>query len=372
MTSNWQKLLPTIKPQKKPTQPKPADSKPGSLKAKQSKVASTASKVSKKPVVKQAPVTVPAQLTASEPNKSLTPAVKRKRAHDDFLDSLLSSKSKKSNILESSTSVENEAQLSVDLLVAEASDHEVVHEPEPLAPKKTRGHSEDPVASLELEAERKSALSILDAVLKSEASAVGSQKLDIQEKADSEAPLSEAAMTKVGKYLAIDCEMVGVGLHGAESALARVSIVNFHGHPLLDTFVIPREPVTDYRTHVSGITPALIDISKNKNLITFEHAQQTVAKLIKDKIVVGHALKNDFKALLLDHPRRLLRDTSEFKTFKEMARGRKPALKKLAKQVLNVDIQGGEHSSVEDARVSMLLYKKYRASWESTILKKDK
>lgn len=50
--------------------------------------------------------------------------------------------------------------------------------------------------------------------------------------------------------------MVGVGPSGYESALARVSIVNFHGHTIMDKYVLPREHITDYRTHVSGITAA--------------------------------------------------------------------------------------------------------------------
>lgn len=58
-----------------------------------------------------------------------------------------------------------------------------------------------------------------------------------------------------GKYLAIDCEMVGVGPQGLESSLARVSIVNYHGAVVLDTFVKQKEKVVDYRTWVSGVTP---------------------------------------------------------------------------------------------------------------------
>ena len=60
----------------------------------------------------------------------------------------------------------------------------------------------------------------------------------------------------VGRYIAIDCEMVGVGGRLRErSALARISIVNFHGHCLLDSFVQPKEFVTDWRTWVSGVSP---------------------------------------------------------------------------------------------------------------------
>jgi hypothetical protein len=47
--------------------------------------------------------------------------------------------------------------------------------------------------------------------------------------------------------------MVGVGPEGAESSLARVSIVNFYGAVQLDAFVRQRERVVDYRTEFSGI-----------------------------------------------------------------------------------------------------------------------
>lgn len=38
------------------------------------------------------------------------------------------------------------------------------------------------------------------------------------------------------KHVAVDCEMVGVGRDGADSQLARISIVNRHGNVLLDTY----------------------------------------------------------------------------------------------------------------------------------------
>jgi RNA exonuclease 4 len=47
--------------------------------------------------------------------------------------------------------------------------------------------------------------------------------------------------------------MVGVGPFGLESVLARVTVVNFVGDVVLDEFVLPQEPVTDWRTAVSGV-----------------------------------------------------------------------------------------------------------------------
>lgn len=56
-----------------------------------------------------------------------------------------------------------------------------------------------------------------------------------------------------GKFLALDCEMVGIGIDGSESSLARVSLVNFYGAIQLDEFVRQRERVVDYRTQFSGV-----------------------------------------------------------------------------------------------------------------------
>ncbi|TGZ85447.1 hypothetical protein EX30DRAFT_337805 [Ascodesmis nigricans] len=169
-----------------------------------------------------------------------------------------------------------------------------------------------------------------------------------------------ASKTAVGKYIAMDCEMVGVGAPPHESsALARVSIVNYHGHILLDCFVRPKEKVTDWRTWVSGVRPEDME-----GALTFEEAQEKVGELMKDRIVVGHAIKNDLEVLLIGHPKRDIRDTSRHPGFRKMAKGRTPALKKLAKEVLGIEIQGGQHSSIEDARACMLLYRRYKDEFE--------
>ena len=165
---------------------------------------------------------------------------------------------------------------------------------------------------------------------------------------------------RAGKYVAVDCEMVGVGPNpDEESALARVSIVNFHGDQLYDSFVQTKEPVTDYRTHVSGITAKLLQGAR-----TLETVQADVAKLLDGKVLIGHALRNDLDALLLGHPKRDIRDTSKHPAFRQLAAGRTPGLKKLAREILGVDIQGGEHSSIEDARATMLLFRREKENFE--------
>ncbi|CAI4819399.1 CBM_collapsed_G0051640.mRNA.1.CDS.1 [Saccharomyces cerevisiae] len=165
---------------------------------------------------------------------------------------------------------------------------------------------------------------------------------------------------EIGKYIAMDCEFVGVGPEGKESALARISIVNYFGHVVFDEFVKPREKVVEWRTWVSGIKPEHM-----KNAITFKEAQKKTADILEGRILVGHALKHDLEALMLSHPKSLLRDTSRHLPFRKLyAKGKTPSLKKLTREVLKISIQEGEHSSVEDARATMLLYKKEKTEFE--------
>lgn len=161
------------------------------------------------------------------------------------------------------------------------------------------------------------------------------------------------------KAIAMDCEMVGVGYKGEESVLARVSLVNHFGHCVYDKYVKPREKVTDYRTAVSGIRPQ--DIEKAND---FKKVQKEVSDIIGNKILVGHAIRHDFKVLFLDHPKRMIRDTSAYKPFRAAFGGRTPSLKNLSARMLGVSVQQGEHSSVQDAQAAMRLYTMFKKDWE--------
>ncbi|KAK2746069.1 3'-5' exonuclease [Myotisia sp. PD_48] len=171
---------------------------------------------------------------------------------------------------------------------------------------------------------------------------------------------------EVGKYIAIDCEMVGVGPNpDAESALARVSIVDYNGDLVYDSYVRPKEMVTDWRTRVSGIQPKHMVEARS-----LEEAQRDVAKLLQDRIIVGHAIRNDLDALLLSHPKRDIRDTSRHPPFRKIAGGCAPRLKVLAAELLGLEIQGNAHSSIEDARATMLLFRRDKAEFDKEHAKK--
>ncbi|KAL1817901.1 hypothetical protein ACET3Z_020475 [Daucus carota] len=160
--------------------------------------------------------------------------------------------------------------------------------------------------------------------------------------------------------IAMDCEMVGVSPLGNKSALGRATLVNKWGNVIYDEFVRPVDYVVDFRTQISGIRPS--DLKKAKD---FRVVQNKVAELLKGRILVGHALRNDLKALLLSHPKMDIRDTAEYQPF--LKEGRSKALRHLASEFLDVVIQNGEHCPIEDARAAMLLYQKNKKQWERSI-----
>jgi len=185
-----------------------------------------------------------------------------------------------------------------------------------------------------------------------------------------------SAVLTTSHVLSMDCEMVGVGPGGKESALARVSIVDARGGVVLDTHVVVAEPVTDYRTWVSGILPHHV-AARSPTANSYSATQGCVAELLKGRILVGHAVQNDLRSLMLDHPRRATRDTSNW--YKKHGHGGRkvvgrrlpPALRKLATTVLGMEgFQKGEHDSVGDARVALALYKKNSKRWETEIREK--
>ncbi|XP_048476385.1 interferon-stimulated 20 kDa exonuclease-like 2 isoform X2 [Rhincodon typus] len=178
------------------------------------------------------------------------------------------------------------------------------------------------------------------------------------------APTPPRGPHKPYKCLALDCEMVGTGQGGKRSELARCSLVGYDGELVYDKYILPPNPITDYRTRWSGIRRHHM-----RNATPFKLAQKEILKLLCGKIVIGHAVHNDFKALNYFHPQSLTRDTSKIPLLNRKAgfpEKEAVSLKKLTKQLLHRDIQVGKqgHSSVEDARATMELYKLVEAQWE--------
>lgn len=199
----------------------------------------------------------------------------------------------------------------------------------------------------------------IEAAVGPAAAAVARRRLGRRER--SAALVKERAFGGLTRALALDCEMVGVGPAGEDSAAARVSIVNQFGKCVYDKYVKPTQPVTDYRTAVSGIRPENLKQGEE-----FEVVQKEVAEMLRGRILVGHALHNDLKVLFLDHPKKKIRDTQKYKPFKSQVKSGRPSLKLLAERILGVSVQHAEHCSIQDAQAAMRLYVTVKKEWERT------
>ena len=170
--------------------------------------------------------------------------------------------------------------------------------------------------------------------------------------------LVEVRGKKKREIVALDCEMVGVGTTN-QSALGRCSIINYDGDVIYDSYIRPSNPITDYRTLWSGITPRHMERAK-----PFVTATREIQTIIAEKIVIGHDLRHDFSALNFTHPQPLIRDTSSLQV---LLLPHVPSLRLLAKVLLDCDIQMGKHCSIEDSRTCLSIYKLFENSWENRL-----
>lgn len=89
--------------------------------------------------------------------------------------------------------------------------------------------------------------------------------------------------------------------------------------------------------------------------------------MLKDRIIVGHAIKHDLKVLYLQHPPNDIRDTSVYFDATVYGGRGTPSLRKLTEHFVGVSIQSCAHDSVEDARATMRLYCMFKKDWEAKL-----
>ncbi|XP_054286618.1 uncharacterized protein LOC129002667 [Macrosteles quadrilineatus] len=148
---------------------------------------------------------------------------------------------------------------------------------------------------------------------------------------------------------ALDCEMC---LTKAGNELTRVSVVDENHKTVYESFCLPRNPIINYLTEFSGITPEMLKGVK----IRLEDIQRDLRELFpSDVILVGQSLNGDMHALKMMHP--YIIDTSVIFNLTGNRRY-KSKLAKLTQEFLNEAIQQRGalgHDSVEDSIAALKL-----------------
>lgn len=163
----------------------------------------------------------------------------------------------------------------------------------------------------------------------------------------------------------VDCEMC-VTTVGSE--LTRICIVDEDCNIVYETLVKPHNPIKNYLTKFSGITPAMM-----KNVQTrLEDVQADIRAICPpDLILIGQSLNMDLTAMKMMHP--YVIDTSVIFNMSGI-RQRKTKLRILTEEFLSLRIQTDDilgHNPIEDALAAMKLVQaklNHSLSWGNAVL----
>mmetsp|Transcript_2153 Transcript_2153/g.3958 ORF Transcript_2153/g.3958 Transcript_2153/m.3958 type:complete len:1509 (+) Transcript_2153:268-4794(+) len=142
------------------------------------------------------------------------------------------------------------------------------------------------------------------------------------------------------------------------NAIGRISLLDSNsGKELVDDYVIPREPVVDYLTRFSGITPSDLNPKTSKNhLISARKAYLKMRYLVdRGCKFVGHGLRQDFLTVSIFVPPCQIIDTVDIY---RLDNRRYISLRFLVNFLLRRDMQVEVHDSIEDSRAANELYRK--------------
>jgi RNA exonuclease 4 len=182
----------------------------------------------------------------------------------------------------------------------------------------------------------------------------------------------DAPMTKRDLYFCLRCGTVGIGPGGLDSAVGRVTLVNWENQVIIDTFVKVPVRVTDYRTAETGITAQALCSDKARKL---EDVRAKVSAMIRGRILIGHGLEVDLSALGLMHPWCDVRDTAVHAPYMQEVNDPLTVmllprdLQGLARDVLNRNISDSNGGPVMDAICCLDLYKVARSAWEADLIR---
>ena len=196
--------------------------------------------------------------------------------------------------------------------------------------------------------------------------------------------LSEDEKPSPGTPVALDTEFVDlekaeidVKADGSQemvrpnkSGLARVSVLRGsgvrEGVTFIDDYITIKEPIVDYVTQYSGINPGDLDPRTSQhNLVPLKVAYKKLWLLLNlGCIFVGHGLASDFRKINIQVPKNQTVDTQYL--YFHPGKNRRLSLRYLAWAVFKEYIQEEPadntqgHDSIEDARMALRLWKKFR------------
>uniref|UniRef100_A0A8C8D8K2 USP domain-containing protein n=1 Tax=Oncorhynchus tshawytscha TaxID=74940 RepID=A0A8C8D8K2_ONCTS len=162
-------------------------------------------------------------------------------------------------------------------------------------------------------------------------------------------PLMVSEMPQAGDLVGLDAEFVTLNQEEAE---LRSDV------PFIDDYISTQEQVVDYLTQYSGIKPGDLDAKiSSKHLTTLKSTYLKLRFLIDTGVrFVGHGLQKDFRVINLLVLKDQVVDTVYLF---HMPRKKMISLHFLAWYFLDLNIQGENHDSIEDARTALALYRKY-------------
>ncbi|EJU01192.1 hypothetical protein DACRYDRAFT_53439, partial [Dacryopinax primogenitus] len=161
-----------------------------------------------------------------------------------------------------------------------------------------------------------------------------------------------------------------IGPGGTVPMLARATIVDFRGQMLLDTYVQPTAPITNYRTYTTGITAELL---YNESALPFDRVQATIGEIVRDRFIIGYTLWWDFSILGIRHPAKDTRDVGLYLPFRA-ALGQPNnvlGLPTLVWHFMRRRIAMRVHDSAENARAALDLYRSNAQQWEGFVVAGD-
>ncbi|XP_026440687.1 RNA exonuclease 4-like [Papaver somniferum] len=162
--------------------------------------------------------------------------------------------------------------------------------------------------------------------------------------------------TRGPQAFALACKMVGGGSDGSLNLCARVCLIDEDQRIILQAYVKPLIPVTNYRDsnamQLRDVQKIIQDFLCNGEPIWKIGSSKGTGKA---RILVGH----DLECLGMEYPSNLIRDTAKYPPLMKTSK-LSNSLKYLAKDYLGYDIQTGIQDPFEDSVATMRLYKRMR------------